>query len=82
VPRSPLDFVLGLARSAALEDLQVTLPAARAAAGLLRLTARDRLEREMAESACQALECALAMVRSAGRGPLVAPPSPEEEPDP
>lgn len=52
-----------LTRRAALDDLTLTLPAARVALRLLWFAARDRTAREAADAAGRALDEAIALVR-------------------
>jgi hypothetical protein len=63
VAPSPLALAKALARGAALEDLSLTLPAARVAVRLLSLAARDHAGRVLAEAAGQALDEATILVR-------------------
>ncbi len=61
--RSITALAKALTRSAALEDLRFTLPAARFAIDLLYLGAADAAGRELADAARRALDDAAALVR-------------------
>ena len=70
----PIAFAKRLVRRAAVEDLGITLFAARVGLRLLWFTARDRTEREVADAAGQAMDQALALVRCLRQQPPATDP--------